>query len=95
MRHNLRKKFVAIGTIVDDAQPLYAHPIDPADSEYVNLALAADAKLIVSRDKHLLNLMDIQRPESKQFRTFFPQLIIISPDAFAMQLREEEQRAAP
>jgi len=78
-------------TILDNIPHLYLHPIDPADSEYVNLALAADAKLIVSRDKHLLNLMNVKRSDGRQFRKLFPQLMITTPDAFAKQLRQEER----
>src|SRR5215211_71868 len=54
----LAEEIRKIGSIVDDAQPLYVHPIDSDDSEYINLALGTNSQLIISRDKHLLNLMD-------------------------------------
>src|SRR5213594_3028737 len=73
----LAEEVRSIGTIVDSPQRLYAHPIDPDDSEYINLALATNCRLVISRDKHLLNLMDVKRPESKEFRSRYPQLIII------------------
>src|SRR5215212_482835 len=91
----LAEEIRKIATIVDNAQPLYVHPIDPDDSEYINLALATNSELIVSRDRHLLNLMDVQRPHARDFHKRFPQLLILSPDQFARQLREEERQANP
>jgi predicted nucleic acid-binding protein len=79
-----------IATIVDDAPSVYVHPVDPSDSTYIDLALATASKLIISRDRHLLNLMDAKRPDGKHFRSIFPQLVIMPPHEFAKQLREEE-----
>src|SRR5258705_493398 len=81
-----------IATIVEDAPPIYTHPIDPDDSIYINLAVATQSMLIISRDRHLLNLMDVQRSEGKSFHSLFPQLVIMPPDVFAQQLREEERK---
>src|SRR5437762_843801 len=44
----LAEEVRALGTIVDNAQPLYVHPIDPDDSEYIKVALATNSKLIIS-----------------------------------------------
>jgi putative PIN family toxin of toxin-antitoxin system len=40
--------------VITQVPDRYTHPIDPKDSAYVNLALATNAQLIVSRDHHLL-----------------------------------------
>ena len=74
---------IAIAATVIDRFPeplVYAH--DPDDAHYVNLALAADAKLIVSRDRDLLDLMDLSRPEAVEFQRRFPAIRILDPVRF-------------
>lgn len=61
---------------------------DPDDAHYVNLAAAANAMRIVSRDKDLLDLMDVTKPEAAEFQERFPLLRVLEPSAF---LREVEQ----
>jgi len=65
--------------MVDAVPPRYLHPIDPDDSHYIDLALAANAKLIVSWDNHLLSLTDDNVPAGQDFRSRFPELMILSP----------------
>ena len=62
------------------------HPIDPDDSHYVNLALHAEAGVIVSRDKHLLNLMDAARKEAQEFMAQFPAIRVIDPVELLQEL---------
>jgi uncharacterized protein len=73
---------------VTNVPVFYTHPIDPDDSHYVNLALATSSKLIVTRDRHLLDLMDFHRGDAAQeFRKLFPGLAIVTPDSLLHQLR--------
>jgi putative PIN family toxin of toxin-antitoxin system len=72
--------------VVEQVAAIYAHPIDPDDSHYVNLALAADAKLIASRDRHLLDLMDPSKAHARDFQTRFPSLLITTPDQLVAKL---------
>jgi uncharacterized protein len=67
--------------------PVFVHPIDPDDSHYVNLALAAGARLIVSRDRHLLNLNNPAKPWSSEFRRQYPLLQVISAETLLKELR--------
>lgn len=60
---------------------------DPDDAHYVNLAIAADARLIVARDKDLLDLMDSIQPESRWLRARYPQIRIVDPVAFLLELK--------
>lgn len=71
---------------------VYAHPIDPDDSHYVNLALATGSKLIVTRDRHLLNLMDDRQIGAQEFRKSFPGLVVVTPDTLMQQLRAAMNR---
>jgi predicted nucleic acid-binding protein len=54
----------------------------------VNLALVTGSRLIVSRDKDLLSLMDLAQPEGKDFRARFPDLRILNPVAFLSDLEK-------
>jgi predicted nucleic acid-binding protein len=48
---------------------------------------AANAKLIVSRDKDLLSLMDLASPESRDFQARFHSLRIITPVQLLNEIR--------
>jgi len=76
----LISKLMPLAHLVEHPPSVYHHPIDPKDSHYVDLAVATDAKLIVSRDKHLLNLMNPSKPETAAFKVRFPQLLILQPE---------------
>jgi len=67
---------------------LYTHPIDPDDSFYVNLTLAANAALIVSNDKHLLNLTNPAKSWSQSFRDQYPGITIFRPVAYLQYCRQ-------
>lgn len=60
---------------------------DPKDEPYLNLAIAAQAKYLVSRDRDLLDLMADQA-----FRERHPGLLILDPVEF---LKELERMEAP
>ena len=55
---------------------------DPKDEPYLDLAVAARARYLVSRDRDLLDLMN-----DAQFRQRFPDLRITDPPAFLQALR--------
>jgi putative PIN family toxin of toxin-antitoxin system len=61
---------------------------DPDDANYVNLALAANAALIVSRDKDLLDLMDTTIADGAEFKSRFPLLRILDPVTFLRESRD-------
>jgi putative PIN family toxin of toxin-antitoxin system len=69
-------------TMLESVPMRYSHPIDPDDSHYVNLALEAEARLIVSRDKDLLRLTDRSTREGSAFLARFPELIVLDPPSF-------------
>lgn len=86
----LATSILSFASLVTDVPEMYRHPHDPDDSAYINLALKADARLIVSRDRHLLMLADRDRSEGKDFRSRFPGFRIVDP----VELLRELDRAA-
>ena len=63
-----------------DAPPsVYQHPFDPKDSHYVDLAVSTTSSVIVSSDRHLLNLMKIERAEGAAFLKLFPNIKVYQP----------------
>lgn len=50
----------------------FSYERDPKDEPYVNLALAAGAKYLVTRDKDLLDLMSEGVSQARTFEGSFP-----------------------
>lgn len=75
-----------VATFIDVFPEPFQYPRDPDDAHYVNLALAAQAKYVVSRDNDLLDLMNMTRAEAREFRSRFPSLEIIEPPQFLREL---------
>lgn len=73
----IRECAIFISEIAD----VYRHPFDPDDSHYINLAISCNARLLASRDRDLLLLMDTTRPEGRDFRERFPLVEILSRSA--------------
>ncbi len=74
---------------LDNVPHVFDYPRDPDDEHYVDLAVVAQARLIVSRDNDLLAL---ENPKSKTGRTFherFPELSILTPDQMLKRLHHE------
>jgi putative PIN family toxin of toxin-antitoxin system len=84
-------ELLEIAEFVSNVPVVYVHPHDPDDSHYVNLAAATNSRLIVSRDRHLLKLMDDRRREAQEFRKLFPWLRVLDPPAFLRELDQEVQ----
>lgn len=70
---------VQLATLTTDVPHVFEFPRDPKDARYVDLALAVDAKLIVSRDKDLLSLRDAATGEGRDFLSRYPTLLILTP----------------
>lgn len=62
----------------------FTYARDPDDAPYVNLADAANARFLITRDRDLLDLM-----QSDEFGLRFPRLQIIEPPAFLRILETE------
>ena len=66
-------------TCLESVPHVFDFPRDPSDAHYVDLALAVDAKLIVSRDDDLLSLRDAGTAEGRDFLSRYPTLLILTP----------------
>lgn len=66
---------------IADVPRAFSYARDPKDEPYVNLAVAAGASYLVSRDKDLLDLMT-----DPSFRQRFPTLTILDPVVFLHEI---------
>jgi putative PIN family toxin of toxin-antitoxin system len=69
-----------------DPPPVFTLRRDPKDSVYLNLAIAAGARLVVSRDNDLLDLMTGTDPDAVAFRGGWPDIAILDPVSFLATL---------
>lgn len=80
---------IARATTITNPPVVFTFERDPDDAHYVNLALEARAKLIVWRDKDLLDLMDTGLSDGRNFRTRFPDLRILLPQELLRELEAD------
>jgi putative PIN family toxin of toxin-antitoxin system len=67
-------------------------PRDPDDEPYTDLAIAADAKYLVTwNDRHLTYLMRRDTPEGIDFCRRFPSVKIVNPPTFLAEIREQKK----
>jgi putative PIN family toxin of toxin-antitoxin system len=79
-------RIASVAALIANVPAIYAHPVDPKDSHYVNLALASGASIIVTRDKHLLYLTEPSRSQGVEFKSQFPDLLIMQPEQLLQRL---------
>jgi putative PIN family toxin of toxin-antitoxin system len=72
---------------VENVPLAYVLKCDPKDSKYINLALAANAPYLVTRDLDLLDLMNEVLPVGREFRRRFPHLRIVDPETFVAEVK--------
>ena len=107
-RPNIRKKFPHLtdevaeafvlevertGTSIEDVPRAFGYPRDPKDEPYINLAIAAHADYITSRDRDLLDLM-----QDTHFTARFPGIRVLDPVALLREIEamgETEQDPFP
>ncbi len=72
--------------LITDVPAVFSYARDPKDELYVNLAVAAGARYLVTWDKDLLDLADQGKAAAKEFCQRFPGLTILDPPAFLREL---------
>lgn len=77
-----------ISLSIDEVPRAFEYPRDPKDEPYVNLAIAAGADYLTSRDRDLLDLMRVP-----DFTSRFPSLRVLDPVSLLREI--EPVRGAP
>jgi putative PIN family toxin of toxin-antitoxin system len=77
----------------DEVPERFSYPRDPQDEPYLNLALAAGATYLVSRDKDLLDLQDPTSEPGQELRQHLLQLTILDPVTFLQRLNPASEDA--
>ena len=77
-------------TFVEHVPAVFEFPRDPKDAHYVDLALAVNGKLIVSRDQDLLSLRDATTIAGRNFIARYPTLEILTPPEAIKRLAASE-----
>ena len=75
-------------TMLAAVPKVFPLPRDPKDEPYIDLAVAAQARYLVSRDNDLLDLMG-----DAAFRQQFPELTVIDPVALLRELAPSRNRS--
>jgi putative PIN family toxin of toxin-antitoxin system len=76
------EELLEVGHLIPDPPASFVYARDPEDSHYVDLAVVTDAKLIVSNDNDLLDLMDDANREGQMLRSLHPTFRIFTPAQF-------------
>lgn len=84
------KRLQKLSVLVRRVPKKFSYPRDEDDEPYINLAVAAGADFIISRDRDLLDLMTGHAGECKEFRQRFRPLRVIEPEEFLNIVRERE-----
>lgn len=74
------------GKLFRNVKRRYDYPRDPYDEAYINLALEAKARFLVTRDNDLLDLMKWERKEGREFQKRFRKLRIVNPLGFLAEV---------
>jgi putative PIN family toxin of toxin-antitoxin system len=83
------KRLEKLSVLIRPVPKKFIYPRDEDDEPYINLAVAAGADFIVSRDRDLLDLMMGHADECKEFRQRFRPLRIIEPVELLKMVEEK------
>jgi putative PIN family toxin of toxin-antitoxin system len=76
------KRLQKFSVLVRPVPKKFSYSRDEDDEPYINLAVAAGATFIISRDRDLLDLMTGHTDECKEFRQRFRSLRVVEPAEF-------------
>jgi putative toxin-antitoxin system toxin component, PIN family len=70
------------GRLLRNVPRRFELPRDPEDEPYLNAATESGAQFLVTRDRDLLDLMNLDTKQGRDFQFRFPQLKILNPVEF-------------
>jgi putative toxin-antitoxin system toxin component, PIN family len=70
------------GRLLRNVPRRFELPRDPEDEPYLNAAIESGAQFLVTRDRDLLDLMNLDTKQGRDFQFRFPQLKILNPVEF-------------
>ena len=73
--------------LISPVPRLFVYERDPKDEPYINLAIAAGARHLVSRDADILDLASSASQDGARLRSHAPELQILDPVSFLAALR--------
>lgn len=82
---DIRLKSICLRNVPEE----YSFERDPKDEQYINLAIVAGAKFIVSRDNDLLDLMKPGIREAREFLRRYPMLKIVQPSDLLIEVETQ------
>jgi putative PIN family toxin of toxin-antitoxin system len=74
---------------VPEVPRIFSYGRDPKDEPYINLAIAAGASYLVSRDSDVLDLANPNDPDGTRLRRHAPRLQILDPVSFLADMRRK------
>lgn len=77
------RRVAEVAIVVPKVFPLAS---DADDAMYLDLAIAAGAVFVVTRDNHLLRLMTANDLNAQLFRAAFPETEVLTPEPFLARL---------
>jgi putative PIN family toxin of toxin-antitoxin system len=77
----------AISVPITNVPEEFRYERDPDDEPYINLAVVAGAKYVISLDNDLLDLMKASNKAGREFQRRYPMLKVITPTALLAEIR--------
>ena len=81
------ERLSSLATLMRDVRQVFHLIRDPDDESYVNVALAGDARFLVTWDRDLLDLVDTTSELGVHLRSFNPLLTIVAPATILRMLK--------
>jgi putative PIN family toxin of toxin-antitoxin system len=89
------EKILRVSVLLEEVPRTVTLERDPKDEKYLNVAVAAGARFLVSRDNDLLDLRLEANAAGRELRLRFPDLRILDPVEFLGELQPRAEGELP